>query len=204
VTGALRHEDYVLKGCFPWGIFWSPKTHLKGTEDFNFEHWHKYWNIDRMSKFGTLEILPARNVGMNEWMWRFGMDKGGSARGFAEMLEWMDVKIRDGWRGFCLGFSSGFKVEGGEVGIEIAEECVDKGRTQVTEGFRHSETHGTCTQWCVEGLYDWSPPRVQPWPQESSLSPCCPLCRWAPSKLWWRISGYKKKSHGSSWICQCI
>ena len=43
------------------------------------------------------------------------------------MLEWMNVMIRDGWRAFCLGFSSGFKVEGGEVEIEIVEEFVEKG-----------------------------------------------------------------------------
>ena len=32
-------EGCVLKGCFERSIFWRAKSHLKGIEDFNLEHW---------------------------------------------------------------------------------------------------------------------------------------------------------------------
>ena len=39
VTSSCWICGCVLDGCFERGIFWRAKSRLKGTEDFNLEHW---------------------------------------------------------------------------------------------------------------------------------------------------------------------
>ena len=41
VTSSFSIWDFVLKGCFEISIFWRVKSHLKGIEDFNLEHWRQ-------------------------------------------------------------------------------------------------------------------------------------------------------------------
>ena len=38
MTSSFSIWGCILKGCFEGGIFWRPKSHLKGIEDFDLEH----------------------------------------------------------------------------------------------------------------------------------------------------------------------
>jgi len=63
-TSSFSIWDCVLKGCFERGIFRRAKSHLKGIEDFNLEHW----------------CPLAAPVNRTWWAWQFLCASMGSGR----------------------------------------------------------------------------------------------------------------------------